>query len=120
MTVFCGTPLLLHPCRDATLSLLYERKQTKRQFVVVVTFQVVTALGFALVIPNIAYVLTVVGSISSPVICFILPCLYYIRAYPGKYTRYDLFIAWFVMIIMSLIGLSGFILFWIEIFIIEK
>ena len=119
MTVLCGTPLLLHPCRDATLSLLYERKPTKRQFFIVVTVQVVSALGFALVIPNISYVLEVVGSISSPVICFTLPCLFYIKAFPGKYTRRDLFIAWLVMISMSLIGLAGFIIFWIEKFVIE-
>jgi amino acid permease len=108
----------VHPCRDATLSLLYERKPTKRQFFVVVTVQVFSALGLALVIPNISYVLTVVGTISSPVICFILPCLFYIKAFPGKYTRRDLFIAWFVMILMGVLGLAGFIMFWVEIFVV--
>ena len=116
ITVLCGTPLLVHPCRDATLSLLYERRPTKKQYFIVVTSQVFSALGIALVIPSISYVLTVIGTISSPVICFVLPCLYYIKAFPGKYTRRDLLLAWFVMIFMSLIGVAGFIMFWLEIF----
>ena len=82
----------------------------------VVTIEVFSALGLALVIPNIGYVLNVLGTISNPIICFILPCLFYIQAFPGKYTRYDLFIAYFVMILMTFIGILGFILFWTELF----
>lgn len=116
ITVLCGTPLLVHPCRDATLSILYQRRPTKKQYFLVVTIEVFSALGLALVIPNIGYVLNVLGTISNPIICFILPCMYYIKAFPGKYTRKDLFIAYFVLVIMTLIGISGFIMFWIELF----
>ncbi|OMJ86424.1 hypothetical protein SteCoe_12087 [Stentor coeruleus] len=116
ITVLCGTPLLVHPCRDATLSILYQRRPTKKQYFLVVTIEVFSALGLALVIPNIGYVLNVLGTISNPIICFILPCMYYIKAFPGKYTRKDLLIAYIVLVIMTLIGISGFIMFWIELF----
>ena len=106
----------MHPCRDATLSILYHREPTKRQYFIVVTVEVFSALGLALVIPGIGYVLNVLGTISSPIICFILPCLFYIKAFPGKYTRKDLFLAWTVIFLMTSIGLAGFIMFWIELF----
>ena len=82
----------------------------------VVTVEVFSALGLALIIPNIGYVLNVLGTISNPIICFILPCLFYIKAYPGKYTKSDIFIAYFVMVLMTIIGIIGFILFWTELF----
>ena len=82
----------------------------------VVTVEVFSALGLALIIPNIGYVLNVLGTISNPIICFILPCLFYIKAYPGKNTKSDIFIAYFVMVLMTIIGIIGFILFWTELF----
>lgn len=106
----------MHPCRDATLSILYARRPTKKQYFLVVTIEVVSALGLALVIPNIGYVVNVLGTISNPIICFVLPCLYYIKAFPGSWKRKDIIIAYFVMLIMTFIGFIGFILFWTELF----
>ena len=114
--MLCGTPLLVHPCRDATLSILYSRMPTKRQYIVVVTVEVFSALGLSLIIPNIGLVLNVLGTISNPIICFILPCMYYIKAFPGKFTRIDLLIAHIVLVLMTFIGIMGFILFWTELF----
>lgn len=82
----------------------------------VVTIEVFSALGLSLIIPNIGLVLNVLGTISNPIICFILPCLFYIKAFPGKFTRKDIFIAYFVLVLMTFIGIIGFILFWTELF----
>jgi hypothetical protein len=48
-------------------------------------------------------------------VSFFLAC-FYIKAFPGKYTRTDLFVAYAILIIMSFIGVVGFILFWTELF----
>mmetsp|Transcript_16842 Transcript_16842/g.16719 ORF Transcript_16842/g.16719 Transcript_16842/m.16719 type:complete len:178 (-) Transcript_16842:26-559(-) len=113
ITVLCGAPLLMHPCRDATLSLVYKGKEYPRsRYLILVTVLVFSGMGLALIIPNIALVLTLLGSVSNPIICFILPCMFYMKAKPGKWTRPDLFICWAVMIIMTLIGIMGFIMFW--------
>jgi amino acid permease len=89
---------------------------TRRQYYVVVTVTVFSALGLALVIPGVGYVITVLGTISNPIICFILPCMFYIKAFPGEWKRTDILIAYIVLIVMTLVGISGFILFWIELF----
>lgn len=106
----------MKPCRDTTLSILFKTKPTRNQYFFVVTGEVFSALGLALVTPNIGYALNIIGTISCPIISFTLPCLFYIKAFPGKFTRYDLFIAYAVLVIMTIVGLSGFILFWIDIF----
>ena len=114
--VLCSTPLVAHPCRDAILSLLYQNNPTKMEFFTVTTIEVFTSLCLALITPNIGYVINVLGSIFFPILGSILPCLFYIRAFPGKIIRYDLFLAFLVIIFISFIGLMGFLLFWTRLF----
>ena len=82
----------------------------------ITTIELFSALCLSLITPNIGYVVNLVGTVCNPILSYILPCLFYVRAFPGKYTRYDLFIAYFVMISTGLIGFIGFILFWLKLF----
>ncbi|OMJ74585.1 hypothetical protein SteCoe_26442 [Stentor coeruleus] len=116
ITLICGTPLVFQPCRIATLSILFQKEPTKKQYFFIVTGLVFSALGLALATPNIGYALNIIGTISSPIVCFILPCMYYIKAFPGKFTRYDLLIAYAVLVFMTFIGVSGFVIFLMDSF----
>lgn len=106
----------MYPCRDATYSALGWNKATltrTRHFSVVFstshTVTVFSALGIALVVPGMGLVLGITGSISSPIICFTLPCLFYVKLYPGKWYRKDLLLCWAVNIIVSVFSVGAFI-----------
>lgn len=116
ITALCGTPLLVYPCRDATYSALGWSKATltrTRHYMIVSSTShsviVFTALGIALVAPGMGIVLGITGSISSPIICFTLPCFFYVAIFPGKWYRKDLLVCWTVNIVVSVFSLGAFI-----------
>lgn len=76
---------------------------------------VFTALGISLIVPNMKMIVTILGSVSSPIVCFILPCLFYIKTFPGQITRIDLLMSWLVMILAGVLGTLGLIVFCIRV-----
>lgn len=81
-----------------------------------VTGIVYSILAIALIVPNISVVITFFGSIFNPTvifnqIMFFLPILFYVKAYPGKFTRPDLLFAIIVFVLMLVISAIAFILF---------
>mmetsp|Transcript_25247 Transcript_25247/g.24862 ORF Transcript_25247/g.24862 Transcript_25247/m.24862 type:complete len:235 (+) Transcript_25247:667-1371(+) len=114
ITLLCGCPMLLHPCRNATLSLIFKDKPAPRtEFLALATILVFGGLGLSWVAPNIISVLSLVGSLTNPIISYILPCLFYVKAHPGSsWYSADLLLCRFVMVFMSGIAFMGVVMFW--------
>ena len=74
VTVLAGCPLLVHPCRDSTIRFLWKDNAiSKLRYITVVATIVVLGLALALAIPNITIIFSLIGSLSSPFICYIIP-----------------------------------------------
>jgi hypothetical protein len=116
ITVISGAPLLFHPARDALFSMMWKGQEiSKKKHLVVVTVMVFSSLGLALLVPGVVFVISLLGSLSNPIvrtmqICA-LPCCYYIKLFPGKWTRRDLLLAWSCIGVLTIFGTGGFIIF---------
>lgn len=84
---------------------------SKKTHAITVTLMVFSALGLAISVPNVAIVVGFLGTISNPIICFFIPCVYYIKCFPGHWTRRDLLLAWIVLILMFIISVMSLVLF---------
>jgi amino acid permease len=86
LTVLTASPLLVHPCRDFTIVFFWKtRTIPKLKYLGVVTGICLLALVLSISIPSITIIFTLVGSVSSPFICYIIPCMYYLRLFPAKW-----------------------------------
>ncbi len=60
---------MIYPCRDAFFSAIWgDEEVSKKMYVIVVSGMVFLAMLLALFIPNVSMVLTVLGSISNPIV----------------------------------------------------
>lgn len=64
-----------------------------------------TSLLLGYLAPNIGIVLSILGSVSNPIICFILPCLFSIRLQSSPQP-----LAWTVLVLAILLSLLSFTL----------
>lgn len=60
---------MLYPCRDATFSAIWgDAEVPKKTYIIVVSILVFSAMLLGLFIPDVSMVLTVLGSVSNPVV----------------------------------------------------
>lgn len=69
ISVVTGTPLCFHPCREAILGLLWKGQEiSKKKYMLVVSAIVFSSLCFALFVPGVIFVVSLLGCLSSPVV----------------------------------------------------
>jgi len=109
--IVCAMPLTVQPCRDALYSLIWKDGVAPLKWHVTIVCGerniglVGTSLLLGYLAPGIGVVISVLGSISSPMICFVLPCLFYIRLQPSRQL-----LAWAVLLLTSALSLLSFVL----------
>jgi hypothetical protein len=102
-------PLTVQPCRDALYSLIWKDgfAPLKWHVSIVCGERYLVMIGTSFILgylaPGIGVVISVLGSISSPIICFQLPCLFYIRLHPSRQL-----LAWAVLIITAILSIVSF------------
>ena len=109
--IVCAMPLTVQPCRDSLYSMVWkDRPVPKLWHVGIVSGMIVSSFVIGYFAKNIGVVLTFLGSVSNPIICFVLPTLFYLKLFPGRWVRPGRLAALFVLVVMVVVSLAAFIL----------
>jgi len=114
--VIFALPLSVYPMRDMTGYLLWpdEMPVKKWKHFGIASVIVVSAMIVACFVSSVGAVSAFTGASTNPVVCYILPCAFFLKLSPEKNTSAIKLTAWFVLIFNIVFGIIGMVEFFIQ------
>jgi amino acid permease len=112
--IIAAAPTCVLPSKDTFEELVYpEKGMSNVQNIFVTIGMCVISFGFAVAIPGIGDVITILGCTTNPLIGFIFPIVFYLRIIPDIPTYKKIF-CWLILVFIVVVSITSFTFFIID------